>query len=359
MVELLTVLSIIGILASLLIVALASGHAKSKQTACLSNLHQIGLGFTGFALDHEGKYPMDLAARLGGSLDFNTDRVITNTRFSRAFQHFQSLSNDAPNAKIMTCPADRYHKRAEAYPTFGNTNLSYWANPLAVPHATLEVLAGDWNLAAVRGQESNSLVLKFGREVHPYLGSVLFADGRVEITRSLAYADAPVAGASTNRPAPVRLPPTIVNPTRPALPTTPAVPGPSPAVPSGNAEAAQTIIPVADLFKPAPVADSSNVIKTSYLFKFKTAWQRSLRGQGGGGSADESRALASHKPPATLAAESPASIAKSEGAAEEPRFYEGAAAASYLFSLLLALIALLFIYLRSRMKKRNPPKVDT
>src|SRR5687767_6233809 len=88
LIELLTVISIIAILASLLLVALASAQRKSRQAGCINNLHQIGLGFTTFALDHEGKYPMDLPERLGGSMEYNDSQLVEKTPFSRDYRHF-------------------------------------------------------------------------------------------------------------------------------------------------------------------------------------------------------------------------------------------------------------------------------
>ena len=57
LIELLVVIAIIGILASLLMPALGRAKGKARETYCLGNLRQLGLGVTMYADDYNGKLP--------------------------------------------------------------------------------------------------------------------------------------------------------------------------------------------------------------------------------------------------------------------------------------------------------------
>jgi prepilin-type N-terminal cleavage/methylation domain-containing protein len=67
LVELLVVVAVIGILASLLLPALGRAKLRSRQTACASNLRQVGIAFVLYLDDHEDRFPdrRDLKTELG------------------------------------------------------------------------------------------------------------------------------------------------------------------------------------------------------------------------------------------------------------------------------------------------------
>ncbi|MEI6499426.1 MAG: DUF1559 domain-containing protein [Armatimonadota bacterium] len=58
LIELLVVIAIIAILAAILFPVFAKAREKARQSACLSNMKQIGLGLMSYTADYDGVYPL-------------------------------------------------------------------------------------------------------------------------------------------------------------------------------------------------------------------------------------------------------------------------------------------------------------
>jgi len=94
LIELLVVIAIIAILASILFPVFAQAKKAAKQTACLSNVKQMGLATTLYIGDYEGTYPITFYM----SFDQDSQPCILTS--------FQSMQPYQKSAQLLICPED-------------------------------------------------------------------------------------------------------------------------------------------------------------------------------------------------------------------------------------------------------------
>lgn len=134
--ELLVVISIIGILAALLLPALASSKQRAWTTQCNSNLRQIGLGMTLYADGANGFFPESGAVIFWDQTDPTTQR----------HSWMQQILSYTQNTNIFHCPPDRqsqfsYFNGARA--AFVVTTNFAAVDTRQIRFASAQVLSGD------------------------------------------------------------------------------------------------------------------------------------------------------------------------------------------------------------------------
>jgi prepilin-type N-terminal cleavage/methylation domain-containing protein len=100
--ELLTTIAIIAILAMLLLPALQSGYGKARRVACGNNLKNIGAAFHAWAHEHNDLFPMQVSTNLGGTREF-AEMAALNPDVSFTFRRFQAISNELILPKLTPC----------------------------------------------------------------------------------------------------------------------------------------------------------------------------------------------------------------------------------------------------------------
>lgn len=182
LIELLVVIAIIGILAGVLLPALAASKAKAKRIACVNNLRQTSLALRLWAHDNADKYPWNLSYTNFGSAD-SPDWT----------DHFRVCSNEISNVRVLLCPAETKKKAATNWVSLsGDAHVSYFVGTTATEDKPQTIILGDANVLGGDGGLDpkwskflgSSIDAAWDRTLHNRRGNLALSDGSVQQTKT-------------------------------------------------------------------------------------------------------------------------------------------------------------------------------
>ena len=132
-----TVIILVVIIASMLLPVYAAKHRYRISLECRNNVAQIIGGFQLWENDHNGKFPMEISVKNGGTKE--------SAAAGDAVTTFQIMSNELRTPKILICPGDKIHWAATNFNAFTAKNISYFVGLDATPNYPKAYLSGDDN----------------------------------------------------------------------------------------------------------------------------------------------------------------------------------------------------------------------
>ncbi len=132
LIELLVVIAIIAILAAILFPVFAQAREKARQTACLSNLKQIGLAMQTYTIDYDSKWPRADGCIAPAPSVTNPGTVGCSGPYGQRINHYKWQAWLMPytkNVQVFFCPSrDAEAKKADSWTKSGEIENAYSLN---------------------------------------------------------------------------------------------------------------------------------------------------------------------------------------------------------------------------------------
>ena len=203
LVEVLVVVVVLTVLVAMLLPANFGSRRKAvgMRLYCINNLKQVGLAYRVWEGNQGDKFPMQISATNGGTMELNADG-------RNAWLNFLVLSNELSTPKILWCPADKDHVLAtNLFTGLSAKNISYFVNLDANDAYPQRFLSGDDNFAVggvpvIPGllELSTNAPITWTAERHKNVGNIGLADGSVQTVNDSSLTNLlRQTGVATNR----------------------------------------------------------------------------------------------------------------------------------------------------------------
>ncbi len=148
--------------------------------SCVNNLKQVGLAYRIWAGDNNDKYPMDISATNGGTMELVNGR--------NAWLDYLVMSNELSTPKILVCPQDEEHQPpATNFSSQLAGHISYFVGLDAGAKFPQTLLSGDDNFEISGAPVKSGLLaissntpIAWSAARHKFSGNLLLADGSVQ-----------------------------------------------------------------------------------------------------------------------------------------------------------------------------------
>jgi len=113
---------------ALLLPSLSNARESARKAKCLSNIHQLGIALTGYALDNNGNfyyYPLSGDHTYDASRSFPSGQIVGSQ-----YQPWEGLSNYVVKTSILYCPSVVYKNIAPSSydPAFHPNTVQPWGS---------------------------------------------------------------------------------------------------------------------------------------------------------------------------------------------------------------------------------------